>query len=349
MLLNFIPMQLKKQITKYLFVIAVALLLINVAIDFIKKNSSKKEKPNTELTANYIDSVFISVLAEYGIEDQWISVKNISLPYEDSISRQLIIKLPADLSIPLIIKDVNRIIENDITGFVSEEKKIFGTTEIRIYSNEILKFQASLIPDANTIRDRNKLSIIISDAYDLSASDFNSFISIPHNLCAATIPGQNTEAQADSLKTYSKEFIVILNDENTETKFRLDPGDRKELLKNSVINILSGFKNAVLFCVDEQCKLFNSTVYNYVRDDFKRHGVKLVHKAEFIQISSDDETELFSKFKYHAEDKSGGNQKIFLMTFEEFLKIRNELEKFRKKGHTIIPLSRTDFKKSISN
>lgn len=340
-------MQLKKSFTKYLLITAVVLLLINVAIDLIKKPAKKNNEQSRELSTQQIDSVFLSVLDQYGIEKEWISTSKIKIPYEDSISKQFTVKLPADLSIPLIIKDVNKIIENDITGFASEEKKIFGTTEIRIYTNELLKFKAVLIPDAETIRHRNQLSIIISDAYDLGSSDFNSFLSVPYVLSAVVVPGDAAVTQADSLKKYSKEFVVLLNNENKETKFRLESGDQKELLKNSVINIVSGFRKAVLFCVDEQSKLFNSTIYNFVRDDFKRHGIKLVHENEFLQIAGDDDSELISKFRYHCEDKSGGNQKIFLISFDDFLKIRPELEKFRKKGNQVIALSSTDIVKNL--
>lgn len=342
-------MQLKKSFTKYLLITAVVLLFINVAIDLIKKPAKKNHEQSRELSTTQIDSVFLSVLDQYGIENEWISTSKIKIADEDSISKQFTVKLPADLSIPLIIKDINKIIENDITGFVSEEKKIFGTTEIRIYTNEILKLKAILIPNAETVRLRNQLSIIISDAYDLSTSDFNSFLSVPYVLSAVMIPGESSVIQADTLKKYSKEYIVLLNNENKETKFRLESGDQKELIKNSVINIVSGFRKAVLFCVDEQSKLFNSTIYNFVRDDFKRHGVKLVHESEFLQIASDEDSELISKFRYHCDDKSNGNQKIFLMSFEDFLKIRPELEKFRKKGNMVVALSSTDLVKKLKS
>ena len=341
-------MQLKKTFTKYLLITAVALLIINVAIDLIIKPKKKNENQNTELTAHQIDSVFISVLSQYGIEDEWISTKKVKIQGEDSLSKQFVIKLPVDVSIPLIIKDVNKIIENDITGFVSEEKKIFGTTEIRIYSNEILKMKATLTPDTSAVSTRNELCLIISDAYDLSKSDYNSFLSVPYMLCAVEIPGDDAVAKSDSLKKYSKEYLVFLNNDNSETKYRLESGDQKELLKNSVLNIVSGFKNAVLFSVDEQSKLFNSTVYNYVRDVFKKYNVKLVNAGEFIQIASENDEEIVSKFKYHCEDTTGEKQKIFFVTFDDFQKIRGELEKFRKKGNKIISLSATDLVKKLT-
>lgn len=346
-------MHLKKTFTKYLLVAAIILLVVNVTIDIVKRPSKKEIDSVRELTTNQIDSVFLRVLKEYGIEDEWVSTKKIKVAYEDSITKQFIVKLPADLSIPLIIKDVNGIIQNDITGFVSEEKKIFGTTEIRIYTNEILKLKATLVPDVSVVRDQNELCFVISDVYDLNAGRFSEFLSIPFDICGVMIPGDSYAVQADSLKKYSKEYIVLLNDENTETKFRLEKDDQKALIKNSVYNVVAGFKDVVLFCIDEQSKLFNSTFYNFVRDDFLRRGIKLVHKSEFLQITSDNDEELISKFRYHCDDKSGSRQKIFFISFDEFQKLQNELSKFRKKGSRIISLSSTGLteksKKVINN
>ena len=264
-----------------------------------------------------------------------------------SISKQFYVKLPADLSIPLIIKDVNNKIENDITGFVSEEKKIFGTTEIRIYTNELLKLKATLIPDSSTIRKRSELSFIISDAFDLGGSDFNSFLSIPYKLCTAVVPGPENIVKADSLKNYSKEYIALLNNDMTDTKFKLGSGDQKELLKNSIFNIIDGFRDAVLFSIDERSRLFNSTIYNYVRDEFKKRKIELVRLNEFILLQAEEDNELISKFKFYCDDKQNPTQKIFLVSFEDFLKLRTELERFRKKGNKVIPLSATNLVKKL--
>lgn len=341
-------MQLKKTFTKYLLGIAIFLLLTNVVINFVKKSKEGDRISSRELSSNHIDSVFYFVLDQYGIESEWISFKKIKIPGEDSISKQYTIKLPVDLSIPLIIKDVNRIIENDITGFVSEEKKIFGTTEIRIYTNELLKLKATLIPDTNTVRNRNDLAFIISDTYDLSQTDFNSFLSIPYTLTAAIVPDENNVGKADSLKKYSKEYLVLINNDMSETKYRLEKGDQKELLKNSISNILSNFRSASLYVVDERSKLYNSTIYNFVRDEFKKRGTILTQLSEFLPLNAEEDAELISKFKYYCEDKTGSKQKIFFLTFEDFQKIRNELEKYRRKGSTVLAISSTGFIKKGS-
>jgi len=191
------------------------------------------------------------------------------------------------------------------------------------------------------VRNGNDLIFIISDAYDLSVSDFNIFLSIPYILSAAIVPGNKTVAQADSLKKYSKEYVVLINDEMTDTKFRLEKGDQKELLRNSINNIVANFKEACLFTIDEKSSVYNSTIYNFISDEFKKRGIKLIPLFEFITPTADEDKELISKFRFYCEDKSSSKQKIFFLSFENFQKVRNELEKFRKKGSNIIALSQT--------
>lgn len=345
-------MQFKKKITKYLIASAILLLIINVALDFFIKRK-KDVNIEHEFSCQQLDSIFYDVLNDFGIESEWISSVKIKIPDEDSIEKKIIVKLPADLPIPLIIRDFHKKIENDITSFVSEEKKFFGTTEIRIYSNEYLKQLIQLIPDKQIVRNRNELCFIISDAFELSEKDFNSFLSIPYPFSTVVIPDEDIILKANELKNYSKEFIVLLNDDVVDMPFKLNPKSHKYILKNSVKNIALSFSNAQLFVVDETSELYNSTTFNFIKDEFKKRKINLINLSEFIHLNSDDENELISKFRFYAEDKSESdknklpnqsglpNQKIFYLTYENFLKIKNEFDRMRKKGNKIIPLSAT--------
>lgn len=324
-------MHFKKTVTKYLLILAIFLLFSNVVIDFIKKPREQKILNNSrELTVAKIDSVFLSVLDEYGIQPEWISTKKIKVAYEDSISKQINVKLPADLPIPLIIKDVHNIIENDITGFVSEEKKQYGTTEIRIYSNELLKLKAVLVPDKEIVRDRNRLAFILIDALELGQSDFNEFLLIPYVLAAVAVPNESNVQKADSLQKYYKEYIVLLNNDIKDKKYRLDARDQRVLIRNSINNTIRDFINAKMFCIDENSKLYNSTVYNFVRDEFLKRKIVLRKQSEFLQLFG-TEPEIISKFKFYCEDETGLKEKVFLIDFSTFNTIRNDLEKYRKK------------------
>ncbi|MCX7797837.1 MAG: hypothetical protein N2249_04350 [Melioribacter sp.] len=339
----------KQKLTKYLFALTVLLLIVDVSIDFIYK-PKKNKSSESEFSCAQLDSIFYNVLDEFGIESQWISYIKIKIADEDSIQKKIIVKIPEDLPIPVIIKDFQEKVENDITSFVSEEKKIYGTTEIRIYSNEYLKLVVELIPDNKIVRNRNELSFIISNVFELNEKDFNEFLSIPYKFSATVIPSDDMILLAQNLKNYSKEYIVLINDDIKDSQFELNFKSHKEVLRNSIKNIISAFSEAQLFCIDETSKLFNSTVYNFIRDEFQKRKRPLVPLSEFIHLNSDDEVELISKFKFYVEDTTMSKQKIFYLPYENFTKIRSEFDRMRKKGNKVISLSSTQlFKGLIKN
>ena len=328
---------LKTKIIKFLIAAAVVLLIVNVALNYKKK--PPKREPVNERSVHQIENVFFKVLDDYGIEKDWISTKKVKPAEEDSIRVQYFVKLPTDVPVPLIIKDINKVIEKDITAFVSEEKKIFGTTEVRIYTNEILKLKATLIPDKESIRKRNELSFIISDALDLSDANYKKFLSVYFPATALVTPGLDVQTKIDTLKNYLKEYAVYLNDDIKDSELKLNPGFQKQILRGSIGNIISDFKEAKLYVVDERSKVFRSPIYGFVRDEFKRQGIILHPKSEFINLETKEDSVLVSKFRSYCNDSTGTRQKVFILKFEDFQKIFGEIERLKKKGNKIVPLS----------
>lgn len=332
----------KVKIIRYLIASAVVLLLINVALSY-KKKLPQKEVVN-ELSVHQIENVFFKVLDDYGIEKNWISAKKVKPAEEDSVRVQYFVKLPADMPVPLIIKDINKVIEKDITAFVSEEKKIYGTTEVRIYTNEILKLKATLIPDKENIRKQihkqADFCFIISDAFDLSDANYKKFLSVYFPAAALVVPASDLQIKVDTLKNYVKEYAVFLNDDIKDSELKLNPAFQKQILRGSIGNIISGFKEAKLYIVDERSKIFKSPIYNFVRDEFKRQGITLHPASEFISLDSEDDLDLITHFRSYCEDTTGTRQKTFILNFENFQKLSGEMERYKKKGSKILPLSK---------
>jgi hypothetical protein len=327
----------KRKIINYLIVTAVILLMLNIIIELVVK--PKKEKPVSELSKSQIEKVFFSVLDNYGIEKSWIINKKHKPADDDSVKTEYEIKLPHDIPIPVLIKDVNKIIQKDITGLVSEEKKINGKTEIRIYTNEILKLKAVMLPDTSVKRNRCELAFIINDAFDLGSKNFNGFLSMRFPLTCTVVPSFKAIDKADSLKQYLKEYVILLNDDLSESKMKLAPDFQKEMLRASINTINSSFGGASGYIVDEKSVLFRSSIYGFVRDEFKKMKISLIPMAEFIILNPDNENELHSRFRIYCEDAS--KTKIFYITYNNFLKILPDLESYYKKGNQVTALSKT--------
>lgn len=319
--------------------VALALLLINIVVDLFKPKSSKPVAK--ELSRAEIENTFWKVLDDYGINASWVKKKNFREEYEDSIKIQFFVTLPAEVPIPLIIKDINNVIEKDITGFVSKELQIFGTTEIRIYTNEMLKLKATLTPDPKLERNRNEFSFIISDAFKHSDKQFNYFLNLTYPVAAAVIPEPDEILKADSLQRFSKEYVLLINDDIDDSKMKLIQEYQKELLRGSIRNILSAFPRAKYIAVEERGTLFNSPIYNFVRDEFKKRRFTVFPLREFIRLETEDEQELVSKFKFYSEDTTASRQKVFYLTLDNFSKITPLIAGYKKQGSKIVPVSKS--------
>ncbi len=327
----------KKKFISYLIVAAVSLLFLNIVVDLFSK---KKTKPDSrELSRVEVENIFWQVLDSYGVKAQWMVKKKYKDANEDSIKSQFFVSIPADIPIPLILKDINNIIEKDITAFVSEEKKIFGTTEVRVYTNELLKLKATLTPDKNLIRKKNDFTFVISNAMDLSDRKYTDFLQINFPVACSVVPDPDLIIKADSLSQYSKNYVILLNDNLSDPKMKLVQEYQKELLRSSIKNILTSFPKTKAVVVDEKSKLYNSPIYNFVCDEVKRRNYPVIPLSEFIDLETEENNELLSKFKFHAEDTVTSRSKVFYLPLENFVKVMPLIEKYKKQGNRILPFS----------
>lgn len=332
----------KRKLISYLLFIALALLLLNIAVDLFKPKSSKPVA--RELSRSEIENTFWKVLDEYGIDAGWVKKKKFREEHEDSINFQFLVTLPSEVPIPLILKDINNVIEKDLSGFVSKEIQIFGATEVRIYTNEMLKLKATLTPDPKLTRKKNEFSFIISDAFIISENQFTSFLNLTYPVAGAVVPDPDEILKADSLQRFSKEYVLLINDEIDDSKMKLVQEYQKELLRSSIRNTLAAFPKAKYVAVEERGVLFNSPIFNFVRDEFKKRRFSVLPLSEFIRLETDDEQELVSKFKFYSEDTTASRQKVFYLTLDNFNKISPLIARYKKQGSKIVPVSKSYLK-----
>lgn len=328
----------RKKILVYLIVITALLLFLNIFIDVFNKSSEKEN--SHELSRSEIENTVWKVLDDYGIKANWVSKKKLKIANEDSVNAQYFISIPEDIPIPLLIRDVNNVIENDVTAFVSEEKQIFGATEIRIYSNEILKLKATIIPNPNLVRDKNSFSFIISDGIKLNDKQYFDFLHTNYPLACAIVPDAKLISKVDSLVKYSKEYILLLNDDLSDSRMKLLQEYQKELLRSSLKRIFTAFPQPQFVLIDEKSQLFNSPIYNFVRDEILGRKISVRPLSELIKLDLSEESELISKFNFYAQDTTSSKQKLFFLPMENFEKILPLIAKYKKQGSRIIAVSK---------
>lgn len=321
-----------------LFSILLLLGLLIVTVTY-KKQVPQKGDQERELSVIEVDSILQTILVDYAIPTAWVQQKKIKIKGEDSLKYYYKINLSPDISIPMLIKDLKRVYDKDRTGMVCKETVFRNDTEIKVFSNEFLKLKAELIPTKDIERDRNKLGFIIQDSYKLAQEDLSYLLELPYSVTFTLYPDKEFLALRDSIIKYGKNYLVVINDEIVNKEFKLSPDYGKDILKKSIAAILSKFNSAAGFVVSTNSDIYESTAFNFVRDEFKKRKIILYTEKDFVSFDGNEIGEIRSIIKFHAENIVEKRLKIFWISFENFKKIQNNLADLRKRGTRIVLFS----------
>jgi hypothetical protein len=331
-------MDFKKKVIGVLLTGTVLLLLVNVIMEFLNK------KPEEEIvkgkTVNQLDSIFVSTLHDFGIEDDWITKRNINSKDNDSLNYNFRVKIPSSVSIPVILSRLNKDIDDPFIKITSAERKNFGSTDIQIYSNKVLKLYGSLILDDKIKRERSAISFIVDRTQVMDSTELKRILRMPFPLAVIFIPSPESKSNLSIVKEYEKDFIVQIDDGIEGPKFELKPDFEKGRLRSAVRAIISAYKNAALFVVNTNSDLFKSPVYNFISDEFKRYEKSLKLKRNIAELKGSSYDELKSRFKFYCENKEEEPNRILIIDANDFISLRDEIEKYRLKGNKFLLVSK---------
>lgn len=314
--------------------IAVFLLLTNIAVEIFTENVDKKN--HDDISVALIDSSFHKVLSGYSIDDEHIRKKIVRARLSDSLDYVYDVKLPADIPSPNILRDVKNELNYPAIKLNSVEEKTFGDTRLNIYSNDMLKLSARLSYDDKFVRPYSELSFIIENGWDMSADDFQTLTKIPFPFGIELIPSIENEGRLDAIREYNKEYVILINDEIDDSRFKLSSKLSQGLLRGSVGEIVNAFRGAVYFIVDEKSELYRSAIFNFIRDEFKKRNVQIIPKSQFVSVQTTDPDDMRSLFNFYCESGKSKKGKTILITWEGLNSLNNEIEIAKKKGHKFL-------------
>lgn len=314
--------------------IAVFLLLTNIAVEIFTEDVDEKI-PN-DISVALIDSSFHRVLVEYSIDAEHIQKKIVRARLSDSLDYVYDVKLPADIPSPNILRDVKNELNFPAIRLESVEEKTFGNTRLNIYSNDMLKLTAKLSYDKNFLRPYSELSFIIESGWEMSDDDFKTLIKIPFPFGVELIPSIENEGRLDAIREYNKEYVVLINDDIDDSRFKLSSKLSQGLLRGSVGEIVNAFRGAVYFIVDEKSELYRSAIFNFIRDEFKKRNVRVIPKSQFVMMQTTDPDEMASLFNFYCESGKSKKGKTILISWQGFNSLDNEIEIAKKKGHKFL-------------
>jgi len=318
-----------KKIIGILLAVAVILLLVNITIGFLHEKNSKPPVKK-EVSTKTIDSLFVFTLKGFALDSNWVNVQFIKNTRYDSLTKVYKVNIPKDLPITVVLQSLNKTYENYKTELNSEEKVINRSSVLNIYSGDNLKLQSTFTVDEEKLRPHAKLGFILENINDLSGKNKTALLNSYYPFDILLIPDEESDSLISEISSHNKKFAVGINDKIESKKYKME-GQSKVLLKEAVRMIVRNYNNADLFLIDNNSELFKSAVFNFIKDEFAGHGVKLYNKTDFINLSG-RQGEINSLLEFYITSSINKPGKVFLLEAEQFLNLQNQLSEAKKTG-----------------
>ncbi|MCH7722535.1 MAG: hypothetical protein IIC76_04225 [Bacteroidetes bacterium] len=324
----------RKSITLILFSATLFLLTVNLLINVI--NQSPEPEPNeTNLSSQEIDSIFFHSLYSFGLLDEWIKeTKN------SKVKSAYKVKVPADLSIPVILAEINKNFWGKDVTISSVEKDFSGKTILNISKANIIQLKSEFKYDKGIQRSAGTAAFVIED-FELSNDEDSMLLKIPNPFSPLLIPSKENSKIKEFIINNDKIYLLLLSDDISELKYKLKEGFTRKRLKSSLLSIINAFSDASFFVIDDKSDLFLSTAYSYLQTELTKRKIKLVKLSSLQKLEYEDVNQLNNTFE-NLLIAAGVEEGItFLITSEGFKKLLPEIERFRKIGYKFVHPSET--------
>ena len=323
-----------KSALQILFGAALILLIPNLVLDIIdNKNNSISSK--TELSSAEIDSLFRLSLHSFGLLDDWIKVSKSS-----KVDKSYKVKIPKDLSIPVILVEINsNFWESEVT--ISSVEKIFsGRTILEIKSKDEIKLRADFDYDKSIFRSAGTAAFILEN-FELSSFEDSLLLDIPEPYSPLLIPSTENLILCKFIIDKQKTFSLLLNDDIPELKYKLKDSYSQNRLKGSLRSIINDFSSATYFFIDDRSDLFNSSVFSYLKDELAKRKIKILKLSNLQKLDFSEINVLISSFDTFMKNTREGESITFLISADNFIHLLPEIMSYGKIGYKIVHPSET--------
>lgn len=323
-----------KNITTVLLIVVITLLFINIIINKLI-NTDEPPQNREEISGIMIDSLFRSALYNYGIQKDWIKKKNIRKVSGDSLYATYNIIVPKDVPIHLLQLEVQDLLLDYNAEIKSEEKSKEKKVLLLINSDNQLKLAAEFSYNNEIRREYGAISFLVNDITPDDIEKYNELLRTPELFYAVLIPESKSKSLLNDLNKFERRFAILLDDNIIEFDYKLSPSISEERTLLSLKNIISSFYSAAFFIVDVNSDLFESKNYTLIKEALKKRNIKIVESDRFdwLKINSLNPESSFGDFLKRV---SKVDEKVVLITAEDFLLISKLIPEYRKIGYRFI-------------
>ncbi len=323
-------MLLKRKFIYTLLVITILLLISNIVLEV---KSQEKVKTIPEVSLNDIELKFAATLNTYGILSDWIKKVYVNRKLSDSLDYLFNVTLPQDVSIPTLIKDLNKSFNSKSANVETVERKNYSNTQIKIYSNEKLKLQANLIHSKKIIRQYAKYSFLVNISFNDSVINWERIRNIFYDFIFLITPSEEAFKEKNNFKG---KYALLINDQLRGTEYALEEDYSKQKLTNRIRSIIINFGKDKTYLIDETSALFNSKIYSLLRDEFSKREIDLISVQKYPKLKGNTNAELISLFQFYTTSLKGKEGKTFVINLNDFLNLQTYIAKQVKIGDKVV-------------
>jgi len=319
----------KRKIIYALISISLLLIISNIILE---KYLDDDEVIAPEVFQNTIEEKFFQSLDNHGIIQDWITSSKPNNHEVDSIKHIYKIKVPTDISIALVIKEISSAYIGQPVLVESFEEKNFSNSGIKIYSNNILKLSARLVHDRKIKRVHAKYGFIVKIDEEIDEEKIERISKIYYDFYEAYVPSEFTMGIIDNI---SHPYVVLINDEIEDTQFLLDEDFTKQHLLNGIKEILITYGRNPFYIIDESSKIYNSKIFSLIKEEFEKRGIKTLTLSSLTPLRAETEKQLHSLFQFYSTSMKGKEGKNFFINYDDLLSLNPLIEKQLKKGDRV--------------
>jgi hypothetical protein len=324
----------KKSVLPILFGASLILLISNLVLNIIENENNLISK-KTKLSNVEIDSLFCLSLHSFGLLDDWIKESKSS-----KVDYSYMVKIPKDLSIPVILTEINSNFWESGVTINSVEKIFSGRTILDIKLEDEIKLRADFDYDKNIFRSAGTAAFILEN-FELSSFEDSLLLEIPEPFSPLLIPSTENLILSKFIVDNQKTYSLLLSDDIPELKYKLKDSYSQNRLKGSLLSIINDFSSATYFFIDDQSDLFNSSVFSYLKDEFVKRKIKIVKLNYLQKLNFSEMNVLISTFDNFMKNTEEGESITFLISAENFRNLLPEIMRYRKVGYKFVHPSET--------
>jgi len=338
---------LNKKITVILlFSLAFFLMLANLVITTKEEEAGENKNlfnSAASLTGAEAKEIFTNVLKEFDVDTLVVKMKTKKKSYYS-----VRVKLPSDLPVPLIIKELySRFEKSDVVIIAGDslikhprDKKNEPVTYLTLKGSKTGLMEVIFQNDMGLIREKGELAFYINNFSALSHAEFQYLLTYPENLGFELLPTKEAKDTKEIISENRKESGIILSDEISDIDYKVDSKYSKKRLLMSVKLLIGAFPEYNYFLIDKDAEIYNSTAFPYLESEFNKRDYRIIPTYKFDYIDGESEEVILHKFNSISGKTLKGDNVIISISYDNFIVIQDAIKGLKKKGVRIVPPSK---------